>query len=71
MPSSVASRAAMAVIAGPARCQPAQAAAACFLDVPVLAGGDEPVRAGDGEVGPGQVAGVGEEQPDAGGRAAR
>ena len=35
-----------------------------FLQVAALAGGDEPVRAGAGEVGLGQVAGVGQDQAD-------
>src|SRR6516225_6475306 len=40
------------------------AGAGGFLQVAVLAGGDEPVRAGAGEVGVGEVAGVGEDQAD-------
>src|ERR1700683_3322437 len=38
--------------------------AGCFLQVAVLAGGDEPVRAGAGEVRVAEVAGVAEGQPD-------
>src|SRR5229473_3185244 len=40
----------------------AGAAGGCFFQVPELAGGDQPVRAADGEVVLGAVPGVGEEQ---------